>query len=75
MRGNRDRAIRHLRKALRIDPDFAEAFNNLGTIYATGGDFSRAAKCYQRALEKNPEYDEARKNLQRAIARLKGGKK
>ena len=53
-RGDVEKARQHLRKAIEISPNFAEALNNLGTYYYRDGRFETAANLFQRALNANP---------------------
>src|SRR5690606_39735017 len=48
-------AVVELERAVALDPQSAEAHNNLGTAYQARAEFDRAAACYRRALELNPE--------------------
>ena len=41
----------------------ALAFNNLGVLYESLGDLKNAKACYEYALQANPNYDMAKKNL------------
>jgi len=65
-RGNKNykKALTYCEKALRIYPFFATAWNNKGNVLINMGKKKDAIKCYQRALEINPEYMPAKKNLQ-----------
>lgn len=49
-------AIRHLEKALELKPNYSEASNALGTIYAEQGDLFKASLAFDRALT-NPLYE------------------
>jgi len=52
-----------LRKALKIKPDSAEAYNNLGNTMQSMGLLEDARVCYCQALEIKQEYAEASNNL------------
>ena len=54
--GRHDEAEECLRKALEVDPDFAEAHYNLGYNYRTEGNFTLAEKHFRRAIELDPKY-------------------
>jgi len=54
--GRHDEAEECLRKALEVDPDFAEAHYNLGYNYRTEGNFTLAEKHLRRAIEIDPKY-------------------
>ncbi len=46
-----ERAETLLRRALELDPNFADAWSNLGNVKWQQHDFDAAARCYQRAME------------------------
>ncbi len=50
-------------QALRLQPDFAEAYNNLGVVRARQGKLNEAIACYEQALQLRPDYAEASNNL------------
>ena len=62
-RQDADGAIGHLQKAVKLAPQFAEAWNNLGTIYFQKKEFSNAERSFRMALEQDPESFEALVNL------------
>jgi tetratricopeptide (TPR) repeat protein len=66
--GRLDEGIANFRKALDIDPDYAEAHSNLGEVLALHGSTDRAIAEFQRAVEINPAYAEAHFNLGKALA-------
>ena len=68
-RGELDDAIALFRRALRCQPDLAEAFNNLGNALRSQGRFQQAAEHLERALAIAPDYAEARHNLGIVFAR------
>ena len=49
--------------ALRLDPLFADAQFNLGTVFARQKDGARAEACYQAAVAARPDHDQAHINL------------
>ncbi len=49
--------------AISLDSNLAAALVNLGTIYFTAQDWTRAEKYYQRALDANPKYPLAHFNM------------
>lgn len=61
--GNLDKAIFHYFKALKINPDFAEAHNNLGYILVRRKHYKEAIDHYKAALRIKPHYAEAHNNL------------
>ncbi len=58
-----DQILDAYKLAVALDPALAAAQVNLGTIYFTSGDHSRAEKYYTRAIEANPKYPLAHFNL------------
>ena len=59
-------------QAIRIDSDYSEAHNNLGTVYARQAQWDKAVEEYRKALE-NPMYpwpDSAYYNLARALSQI-----
>ena len=61
-------AIAQYQKALRINPDYAEACYNLGNTFYQTGRTEEAIAYYQRALQINPDYVEVQNNLARLLA-------
>jgi Tfp pilus assembly protein PilF len=49
-------AILHMEKAVELKPNYSEASNALGAIYAEQGDFSKASFAFEKALS-NPIYE------------------
>lgn len=54
--GEREQAATAYRHCLELDPDFASAAINLGTLHYHQGEFSEAERYYRRALEIHPSY-------------------
>ncbi|HEY1897772.1 MAG TPA: tetratricopeptide repeat protein [Terracidiphilus sp.] len=54
--GDKQRAIAIYNEILAVDPDFAPAYINLGTIYFHLRRFGRAEELYRRATEADPGY-------------------
>jgi len=59
-----DRAARAFRSVLRLDPRHYEALTGLGRCLAEMGMRDEARKCFEKALEVNPGYAQARINLE-----------
>ncbi len=57
-----ERAVVHYTEALELKPDFPEAYNNRGSVYADAGDFDRAIKDHNTAIELKSDYAEAYNN-------------
>jgi superkiller protein 3 len=63
-----DEAIENYRIAIRLNPDYAYAFNNLGNALAARGQWEEAARSYRRAVQLMPTYSTALNNLGVALA-------
>jgi tetratricopeptide (TPR) repeat protein len=59
-----------LREAIRIQPDYAEAHNNLGGLLMTRGDLAQACFHFETAVRFRPGLASARYNYGMALARL-----
>ena len=58
-----DKAKSFYLRAIEINPDFSEAYNNLGVVYYKQGNHTDAIKCYKKAIEINPSNSTAYNNL------------
>lgn len=47
-------AITHWERAVKLDPTYAPAYNNLAIGYEQQGEFEKARNAYEKALELNP---------------------
>lgn len=56
-------AERLLGRAVKLDPEAKEAYNNLGVLYGRRNDHERAKEMYQKAVEIDPMYVFPRANL------------
>lgn len=56
-------AVADLRRSVKMRPDMAEAFHNLGFAFERTGNIQNAAKAYERALRLKPNYPSALNNL------------
>lgn len=56
-------AVTDLTRAVKLRPDIAEAFHNLGFAFERTGDLRNAARAYERALNLKPNYPSALNNL------------
>ena len=61
--GHRERALSFYLEALRLDPDLAEAHNDLGALLADMGDLRGARQQFQEALRARPGWAEPQQNL------------
>ena len=61
--GKLDEAVACYRRALELQPDYAEAHSNLGNVLRDQGKLDEAIACCRRALELKPDFAEAHYNL------------
>jgi len=66
-KGQEDDAILQYRKALEINPNYAEAHGNLGNSLIKRGHLDDAIAQYQKAVEINPNLAQAHANLGNAL--------
>ena len=52
-----------MRKAIELDPDFAAAHSNVGSIFNDLGKLKDAELSFRKALKLNPDFAEAHSNL------------
>ena len=48
---------------IQINPNYANAHNNLGYLFNELGENQKAMSCYEKAIKINPKYIEAYNNL------------
>jgi tetratricopeptide (TPR) repeat protein len=70
LKGDSQYAMDQFRAALSIDPEFADAYNELGAVQASLGNVEEAAKQFQKAVELVPDHRLALPNLCLVLARL-----
>jgi tetratricopeptide (TPR) repeat protein len=63
------------RAALKLRPNYAEAWNNIGAAYNQLGRYEEAAAACEQALRYKPDFELARNNLQYAREKLKASVK
>ncbi|MFD1625608.1 tetratricopeptide repeat protein, partial [Azospirillum griseum] len=68
--GEADRAAQGFARALRLDPDLAEAAYNLGNLWLERGDAAAAAGLYRHALARRARYPQAWNNIGTALRAL-----
>ena len=66
-----DAATRHLERAVELAPQFATAWNNLGTIAYQTQKYTRAEECFRTALEQDPSAYEPLVNLGGVLINLR----
>jgi hypothetical protein len=64
-------AVAHYQEALALGPVSAEAHNDLGVVLARLGDYGPAYRHFSEALRLDPDFDVARKNMEKALKLLK----
>ncbi len=69
--GKYEEAAAHLQKAIKADPNYTPARNNLGSILQELGRLEEAMTCYQNALKINPNFHPSISNIA-SIYLLKG---
>src|SRR5947209_15197934 len=52
--GQHDVAVRSIGRAVELRPNFPQAYNNLGLVYAAKGMFAEAAAAHERAVQLRP---------------------
>ncbi len=57
-----DKQIELYTKAIELNPNDAEAYNNCGAAYYDKGEFNKAIEDYNKAIELNPNFAEAYNN-------------
>jgi Flp pilus assembly protein TadD len=67
-KGELNKAREEFETAVKMDPGYPEALNNLGSVFYQEKKWEDAIRYYKRALERSPKYGEARYNLARALA-------
>jgi tetratricopeptide (TPR) repeat protein len=69
-KGNQTLALDHFQKAIQLDPEFADAFNDIGVTYAALGQLQQAADQFQKAIDLVPDHPAAAANLSIALCKL-----
>ena len=65
--GRDEEAIAIYNKAIEVNPDFAETYNNLGTAFNNLAKYDEAIANYNKAIELQHDYAEAHNNLGNAL--------
>jgi tetratricopeptide (TPR) repeat protein len=70
-KGELDLAVADYDRAIKLDPAFADAYNNRGAAFRGKGDLDRAIADYEAALRINPQFETAAENLAAVRAQRK----
>ncbi len=68
-KGDNQQALELFRQAVALDPEFADGFNELGTVEVATGDLDQALEHFQKAIDVAPDHRLALGNLSIALAR------
>ena len=60
---NFDLSLENFQKALKINPDYVEAHNNLGRLFMHLGQLNEAVQYFQKSIKINPNYEYSHNNL------------
>lgn len=69
-KGDHQSALDHFQKAVSIDPELADGYNNLGSAHAALGQLQQAAEQFQKAIDLVPEHSLAVANLSVALCKM-----
>ena len=58
------KALAHWERAVKLDPTYAPAYNNLAIGYEQQGEFEKARNAYEKALELNPNNTYIKQNYE-----------
>ena len=67
-KGKLDEAIKYYNNAIKIKPDFLDAYYNLGNVFVRKGDVEAAIYNYRKALQVNPDFFKAYYNIARILS-------
>lgn len=73
--GQFEKSIQDARAALRLRPNYAEAYNNIAASYAAMGKWDEAVSAAQTAVRLKPDFQLARNNLAWALSQKKSGQR
>ncbi len=69
--GKTDEAMKYYMETLRRDTRHFKAHSSIGNLYFVAGNFAEAAESYRKALEINPGFPDAKRNLSVVLKKLK----
>jgi len=64
--GNNERAIDLFKRVIALDPDNADACNQLGSVHKSDGNYAEASASYKRVLSLDPFKEDAHMELAEA---------
>lgn len=65
--GNYEKCIEAANEAIKLQPDYAEAYNNIGTAYNGLKDWDKAIAACEKAVKLKPDFQLAKNNLAWAV--------
>ncbi|MEP6489566.1 tetratricopeptide repeat protein [Microcoleus vaginatus GB2-A3] len=68
--GQLERAISCYRRAIQLQPSYADAYHNLGEVLSVRGQWEEAIAAYRQAIDQNPNFDAPHYGLGKAWASL-----
>ena len=68
-----DKAIEHYNEAIRLKPNFAEAYTYRGVAYQSKGEYDRAIEDHNRAIQLIPHYATAYFQPRQYLSRQRRG--
>ena len=70
--GRKPEAAQRFMQSVEIEPDYTEAWNNLGITFADLEQYDRAVDAFECALRLDPNFSDAHQNLAKTISRRDG---
>ncbi|MBW1963294.1 MAG: tetratricopeptide repeat protein [Deltaproteobacteria bacterium] len=71
LRGQQQKAIALYRRVIQEDPEQADAFHNLGSLYLVSGHYDQAISYCRKAVQLNPHHFDAHLTMASALKRKK----
>lgn len=69
-KGDHQGALDHFQKAVNVDPELADGYNNLGSAHAALGQLEQAAEQFQKAIDLVPDHSLAVANLSVTLCKM-----